>query len=158
MFRNFANKISKIFGSPYAFLGALIIVGVWASSGPVFGFSDTWQLVINTGTTIVTFLMVFLIQNTQNRDSKAMQLKLDELIRATKARDAFVDLEDLSDEELTQLDKEFQTIHQKQIAGPVLKKLHKSIEIENELRKAGDRHSVEKLNHIINIITAKHDG
>ncbi len=156
MFRNFANKISKIFGSPYAFLGALVIVGVWASSGPVFDFSDTWQLIINTGTTIVTFLMVFLIQNTQNRDAKAMQLKLDELIRATKARDAFVDLEDLSDEELAQLDKEFQTIHQKQVGGPVLKKLHKSIEIENELRRAGDRHSVEKLNQIIKKITATH--
>lgn len=134
-------------------MGALIVVGVWASSGPVFGFSDTWQLVINTGTTIVTFLMVFLIQNTQNRDSKAMQLKLDELIRATTARDAFVDLEDLSDEELAQLDKEFQTIHQKQLAGPVLKKLHKSIEIENELRKTGGRHSIEKLNQIIKKIT-----
>lgn len=153
MFRNFANKISKIFGSPYAFLGAILVVGVWASSGPLFNFSDTWQLVINTGTTVVTFLMVFLIQNTQNRDSKAMQLKLDELIRATKARDAFVDLEDLSDEELAQLDKEFQIIHQKQVAGPVLKKLHKSIEIENELRKTGGRQSVEKLNQIIKKIT-----
>lgn len=156
MFRNFANKISKVFGSPYAFLGALIIVGVWASSGPVFGFTDTWQLIINTGTTIVTFLMVFLIQNTQNRDAKAMQLKLDELIRATKARDAFVDLEDLTDEELAQLEREFQTIHEKQVAGPVLKKLHKSIEIENELRKTGDRHSVEKLNNIIRKITDRH--
>jgi low affinity Fe/Cu permease len=153
MFRNFANKISKIFGSPYAFLGAIIAVGIWASSGPLFNFSDTWQLVINTGTTVITFLMVFLIQNTQNRDSKAMQLKLDELIRATRARDAFVDLEDLSDEELGQLDKEFQTIHQKQVAGPVLKKLHKSIEIENEIRKTGARHSVDKLNQIIKKIT-----
>ncbi len=140
-------------GSANAFLGALIVVGVWASSGPLFNFSDTWQLVINTGTTIVTFLMVFLIQNTQNRDAKAMQLKLDEIIRATRARDAFVDLEDLSDEELAQLDKEFQAIHQKQVAGPVLKKLHKSIEIENELRKGGGRNSVEKLNQIIKKIT-----
>src|SRR5690606_33043168 len=113
----------------------------------------TWQLIINTGTTIVTFLMVFLIQNTQNRDAKAMQLKLDELIRVTKARDAFVDLEDLSDEELAQLDKEFQTIHEKQAGGPVMKKLHKSIEIENELRKSGARHSVEKLNRIIRRLT-----
>lgn len=153
MFRNFANRISKIFGSPYAFLGALVIVGIWASSGPVFNFSDTWQLIINTGTTIVTFLMVFLIQNTQNRDAKAMQLKLDELIRATRARDAFVDLEDLSDEELAQLDREFQDIHQKQVAGPVLKKLHKSIEIENEIRKSGSRHSVEKLNNVIRKLT-----
>jgi len=153
MFRNFANRISKISGSAYTFLGALIVVGVWASSGPIFGFSDTWQLVINTGTTIVTFLMVFLIQNTQNRDSKAMQLKLDELIRATKARDAFVDLEDLSDEELAQLNKEFRDIHDKQVAGPVLKKLHKSIQVEHELRKSGGRHSVEKLNEIIKKLT-----
>ena len=155
MFRTFANKISKIAGSSYAFLGAVIVIGVWASSGPLFNFSDTWQLVINTGTTIVTFLMVFLIQNTQNRDAKAMQLKLDELIRATKARDAFVDLEDLSDQELAQLDKEFQTIHQKQVAGPVLRKLHKSIEIENEIRKSGARLSVEKLNEVIKKITSQ---
>lgn len=124
-------------GSAAAFVGALLVVLVWASTGPVFGFSDTWQLVINTGTTIVTFLMVFLIQNTQNRDSKAMQLKLDELIRVSRARDAFVDLEELSDEELAQLDKEFRDLHEKQAAGPVLKKIHASIEVEHERRSRG---------------------
>ena len=84
-FRMVANRISMWAGSAGVFLGAILIVLVWASTGPLFNFSDTWQLVINTGTTIVTFLMVFLIQNTQNRDTKAIQLKLDELIHANKA-------------------------------------------------------------------------
>ncbi len=123
-------------GSANAFLLALIAIGVWASTGSFFDFSNTWQLVINTGTTIVTFLMVFLIQNTQNRDGKAMQLKLDELIRSTKARDAFVNLEDLNDEELAELDKEFQAIHEKQEHSPVMKKLHKTIQAEHERRKS----------------------
>lgn len=135
LFRKIANKISNAAGSANAFLLALGVVVVWALTGPAFGYSDTWQLVINTGTTIVTFLMVFLIQNTQNRDSKAMQLKLDELIRATTARDAFVDLEDLSDEELAELDKEFQQIREKQAGGRVMKKLQISIQLEHERRK-----------------------
>ena len=88
-------------GNPWAFGIALLLILGWALTGPVFGFSDTWQLVINTGTTIITFLMVFLIQNTQNRDSGAIQLKLDELIRATKgAHNGVLDLEELSQEEL----------------------------------------------------------
>lgn len=92
-------------GSSKAFLIAFTIVVIWGISGPIFNFSNTWQLVINTGTTIVTFLMVFLIQNTQNRDGKAVQLKLDELIRASKAaRDNFLNIEDLSDDELAELD------------------------------------------------------
>lgn len=97
--------------------------------------------------------MVFLIQNTQNRDAKAMQLKLDELIRATKARDAFVDLEDLSDEELGELDKEFRGIRDKEAASPVMKKLHKSIQLEHEIRKSGGRRSVDKLNEILKKLT-----
>ena len=98
-------------GSPGAFLLAITVLVAWAVTGPLFGFSDTWQLVINTGTTIVTFLMVFLIQNTQNRDAKAMHLKLDELIRATRgARNALVDLEDLSDDELARLAEEFRLL------------------------------------------------
>src|SRR5688500_18385146 len=90
-FRHFSHRASHVVGTPWAFTLALLVVVVWACVGPLFGFSDTWQLVINTGTTIVTFLMVFLIQATQNRDARAMQLKLDELIRTTKARNAFAD-------------------------------------------------------------------
>ncbi|HYF96498.1 MAG TPA: low affinity iron permease family protein [Patescibacteria group bacterium] len=149
IFRSFSAKISYITGTAYTFAAAILIVALWAFSGPAFGFSDTWQLVINTGTTIVTFLMVFLIQNTQNRDSKAMQLKLDELIRATTARDAFVDLEDLSDEELAELDREFRDIHDKQSSSPVMRKLHKSIELEHEIRKSGARRSTEKLTELL---------
>jgi low affinity Fe/Cu permease len=113
LFRIFAQKTSDRVGSPWAFMLAVATVIVWAVSGPLFGFSDTWQLVINTGTTIVTFLMVFLIQNTQNRDAKAMHLKLDELLRAaSEARTSLVDLEDLSDEELAKLQKQFQQLRE----------------------------------------------
>lgn len=153
IFRAFSNKVSIVTGSAYTFVLAVLVVVLWASSGPFFNFSDTWQLVINTGTTIITFLMVFLIQNTQNRDAKAMQLKLDELIRATKARDAFVDLEDLSDEELAELDRQFRDIHDQQSTSAVMKKLHKSIQVEHELRKSGGRRSVERLNEILKKIT-----
>lgn len=100
-FTRFAKKISHITGKPATFITAVCIVIVWATLGPVFGFSDTWQLVINTGTTIITFLMVFLIQNTQNRDTEALQLKLDELICAIKeANNQVLDLEELDDKEL----------------------------------------------------------
>lgn len=153
IFRKISSTISNIAGTAYAFLGAVLVIVVWSFSGPLFNFSDTWQLVINTGTTIVTFLMVFLIQNTQNRDAKAVHLKLDELIRATKARDAFVDLEDLSDEELSELDKEFRDIRDKESESTVMKKLHKSIQLEHEIRKTGGRRSVEKLNEILKKIT-----
>jgi low affinity Fe/Cu permease len=108
-FHWFAARTSLVLGSPWAFFLALAIVVVWLVSGPVFHFSDTWQLVINTGTTIVTFLMVFLIQNTQNRDAKALHLKLDELIRATRtARNELIELENMSDPELAKLEAEFQ--------------------------------------------------
>ncbi len=130
VFRRTANKISTWTGSAWAFLLAFSIVAVWAVSGPAFHFSSTWQLFINTGTTIVTFLMVFLIQNTQNRDGKALQLKLDELIRASApARDNFLDLEDMSDEELDKLDEEFKRIHDSFEQGPpeVVHKLHNRI-------------------------------
>lgn len=126
-FRKIAAKISYITGTAAAFLGAILLIVVWSVSGPAFHFSNTWQLVINTGTTIITFLMVFLIQNTQNRDGKAMQLKLDELIRTTEARDSFMDLEDLSDAELEVLDQEFRALHEKQMASPTLHKLHSKI-------------------------------
>jgi low affinity Fe/Cu permease len=100
-FTRFAKATARAAGHPTTFGLALLIILAWAATGPIFGFSDTWQLVINTGTTIVTFLMVFLIQNTQNRDSVAMQIKLDELLRAAKgAETAMADLEDLTEEEL----------------------------------------------------------
>src|SRR6266571_3005421 len=112
LFRKFAHTISAIVGSSWAFIMAVAIVVVWAATGPLFRFSDTWQLVINTGTTIITFLMVFLIQNTQNRDAKAIHLKLDELIKGVKgARTSLVNLEELSDKDLERLHKEFERIH-----------------------------------------------
>jgi len=108
IFRRFSHRASEWVGSPGAFIVAVFIVLTWLVSGPMFGYSDTWQLVINTATTIVTFLMVFLIQNTQNRDAKAIHLKLDELIRTTeRARNSLVDLESFSDEELAQLQEQF---------------------------------------------------
>jgi len=98
-------------GQPWAFVLSVTLLLVWAISGPFFGFSETWQLIINTATTIVTFLMVFLIQNTQNRDSRAFNLKLDELIRSTKkARNALIDLENMTDEELAEIQKQFERI------------------------------------------------
>jgi low affinity Fe/Cu permease len=110
-FRVFARRSSVMLGSAWAFCGAVFVILVWLVTGPAFHFSDTWQLIINTATTVVTFLMVFLIQNTQNRDAKAMHLKLDELIRAIKgARNKLVDLEGLSDEELSKLEKQFQRL------------------------------------------------
>ena len=107
-------------GSPWASVLAMLVIIVWAATGPLFGFSDTWQLVINTSTTIITFLMVFLIQNTQNRDAKVMHLKLDELIRAVKeARNELIDLEDMSEEELRNLEKEFRKLRtEKSDASP----------------------------------------
>jgi len=107
-FRRFAHRVSQLVGTSWAFILAVLVILVWSVTGPMFGYSDTWQLVINTGTTIVTFLMVFLIQNTQNRDAKAIHLKLDELIKAVKgARTGLVNLEELSDSELERLQKEF---------------------------------------------------
>ena len=110
-FRVFARRCSIMLGSAWAFGGAVLVIVVWLITGPTFHFSDTWQLIINTATTVITFLMVFLIQNTQNRDAKAMHLKLDELIRAIKgARNRLVDLEGLLDEELSTLEKQFQRL------------------------------------------------
>src|SRR5215475_8257610 len=107
-FGHFAAHASGWLGSKWAFAGAVLVIVMWAASGYLFHFSDTWQLVINTGTTIVTFLMVFLIQNTQNRDARAINLKLDELIRAVdKARNEMMDIEKLSDVELDHLEKQF---------------------------------------------------
>jgi len=113
-FRLFAKRSSKVLGSAWAFGSAILIIVIWALTGPMFHYSNTWQLIINTGTTIVTFLMVFLIQNTQNRDAKAAHLKLDEIIRALKgARNEFIDLEKLADEDLASLEKQFERVRKK---------------------------------------------
>ncbi len=113
-FSRFANRTASAAGHPAVFAGACAIIVGWALTGPAFGFSDTWQLVINTGTTIVTFLMVFLIQNTQNRDSKAMQLKLDELIRATEgAHNALLDLEELTEKDLEKIRRKYEELAKK---------------------------------------------
>jgi low affinity Fe/Cu permease len=102
-FIRFANATARMAGSPGAFLTAVLVVLIWGACGPLFGYSETWQLVINTGTTIVTFLMVFLIQNTQNRDGFALQTKLDELIRSSSAENIFMGIEKLTDKELEEL-------------------------------------------------------
>ena len=116
-FHKIAHIASEVLGTAWAFLLALAIIVIWAATGPLFQFNDTWQLVINTSTTIVTFLMVFLIQNTQNRDAKAIHLKLDELIRAVgAARTGLVDLEEMSEEELDKLHSEFQELRRRKAA------------------------------------------
>ena len=115
-FRLFAQKVSQITGNAKTFILATVLIATWLITGPIFNFSDTWQLVINTSTTIITFLMVFIIQNTQNRDARATQLKLDELIRATRsARNSMVDLENLDDEDLEKVTDEFHQIHEKEL-------------------------------------------
>ena len=113
-FTRFAKWTARATGRPAAFMLAALVIVVWVVTGPLFGFSDTWQLVINTGTTIVTFLMVFLIQNTQNRDTEALQVKLDELIRATKdADDCLLDLEELDDKELDKIRASYEELAEK---------------------------------------------
>jgi low affinity Fe/Cu permease len=110
-FTRFTKWTARASGKSVTFIGALLIIVAWAITGPIFGFSDTWQLVINTGTTIITFLMVFLIQSTQNRDSEAMQVKLDELIHVMKgAQNALLDLEELEEEELDRIREGYQKI------------------------------------------------
>lgn len=137
IFRIVANRVSTWAGSASVFLGAFLIVIVWGTTGPLFDFSDTWQLVINTGTTIVTFLMVFLIQNTQNRDSKAVQIKLDELIRATKgARQYYVGLEDLTDDELAALDQQFKDLASHPSTTRAIKRLQETIALAHAERKS----------------------
>jgi low affinity Fe/Cu permease len=115
VFRKFAQKASQIVGSSWAFILVVLLITVWALTGPWFHYSDTWQLVINTASSIVTFLMVFLIQNTQNRDAKAIHLKLDELLKGVAgARTGMVNLQSLSDAELENLQEEFQRLHLKE--------------------------------------------
>ena len=139
IFRKFAHHTSVLVGSPWAFIAAVMVIVLWAVTGPLFGFSDTWQLVINTGTTIVTFLMVFLIQNTQNRDAKAIHLKLDELLRAVQgARTGLIDLEDLPDEELEHLQQWFQRLRVREEQNASQKALEAVVE-EREQRESARR-------------------
>ncbi|HEY3309621.1 MAG TPA: low affinity iron permease family protein [Desulfuromonadaceae bacterium] len=114
MFHSFARKSAEALGTPYAFAIAVLLLIMWGVTGPFYDFSDTWQLIVNTATTIVTFIMVFLIQNTQNRDARAIHLKLDELLKAQKgARNSLVDLEDMTDQELDRLQHEFERVRKK---------------------------------------------
>jgi low affinity Fe/Cu permease len=133
-FRKFASVTSNVVGSSWSFIGAVLIIVIWGATGPAFVYSDTWQLVINTGTTIITFLMVFLIQNTQNRDAKAIHLKLDELLRASEgARTSMANLENLPDEELVRLQKEFARLCETRGVGK-----HAVEAIEGELEDRAD--------------------
>jgi low affinity Fe/Cu permease len=115
-FRTFAARTADRLGSPWAFFAAVLAVAVWLFTGPLFRFSNAWQLVINTATTIVTFLMVFLIQTTQNRDARAIHLKLDELIRSSKARNVFADLENATEAELEAFAEEFRKLREDRLA------------------------------------------
>jgi low affinity Fe/Cu permease len=134
-FNRFAHRAADLVGSPAAFMLGLGVIAIWAMTGPVFNYNDTWQLVINTGTTIITFLMVFLIQNTQNRDSRAVHLKLDELIRSAQAaRNELVGLEALSDAELDALQLEFTQLHDR-----AERKLHTIQEHRSRREPAGKR-------------------
>jgi len=113
-FRALAEGAARVVGSYWAFLVAIVVVVLWAVTGPIFNYSDTWQLIINTGTTIVTFLMVFLIQNTQNRESRIVSLKLDELLRGVEgARTGFINLDDMSDDELQAVQEEFARLRER---------------------------------------------
>ena len=123
-FGRFAKRTEHIVGHPLTFVLMLLLIAIWAVTGPIFGFSDTWQLVINTGTTIITFLMVFLIQNTQNRDTGAMQTKLDELIRAIEgAHNALLDLEELDESEIEHIRHDY-----RQLAEEARRALEKGME------------------------------
>src|SRR6185503_5923080 len=134
LFRRFAHATARAVGSVWAFFLAFFVIVAWAVTGPVFGFSDTWQLIINTSTTIVTFLMVFLIQATQNRDSRELHLKLDELLRAiSKARTGMADLEELSDKELDALLHDFHHARKKRGMAELVEKGAEDGDEEGEL-------------------------
>jgi low affinity Fe/Cu permease len=134
-FSQAAQWTARQCGKPHTFVGACLIIVVWGACGPIFGYSDTWQLIINTGTTIVTFLMVFLMQNTQNRDTASVQIKLDELIRANaNARNAMLSLEDLTEDQLIRLKATFA-----QLAGVPGGEQHKLQEVREELEGVGEK-------------------
>ncbi|HET6804893.1 MAG TPA: low affinity iron permease family protein [Frateuria sp.] len=155
-FRSFAEATARYSGKPAAFLIAAAVIVVWAVTGPMFGFNDTWQLVINTGTTIITFLMVFLIQNSQNRDSAALQIKLDELIRATRARNSLLDVDNLDEDALERIRENYRKLaHNKEEEARQAKRASHRVraaeesseacqeirEIERELAKASPDHA-----------------
>jgi len=132
-FHKASTKISNASGKASAFVLSVLIIVIWAAVGPIFDYSDTWQLVINTGTTVITFLMVFLIQNTQNRDSKSIHLKLDELIRTQKnASNAFMDLDNRTDQELVELEEHFAIMSSK-VTGEKLQRQQKKEANEHRL-------------------------
>jgi low affinity Fe/Cu permease len=143
VFRQFAHIASEKLGTHWAFLAAVLLIVGWAASGPFFDFSETWQLIINTGTTVITFLMVFLIQSTQNRDARAIHLKLDELIRASEARNVFADLENATDQELDAFQHEFEQLRKQGRRGAdvVTEARDRALETPDEpaRRRRGDR-------------------
>ena len=135
-FSRFASSTAQFVGNPMVFFAAVVLLIVWAVSGPYFHYSDTWQLIINTSTTIVTFLVVFLIQNTQNRDAKALHLKLDELIRSHHpANDDLIDIQKLSDEELDALEERYRKIREACEARRGGKSIEAAVEQDSEKRK-----------------------
>jgi low affinity Fe/Cu permease len=134
LFADFASTVAHLSGRPLTFALSVFVILAWATTGPIFGFSDTWQLVINTGTTIVTFLMVFLIQNTQNRDGAAIQAKLDELIRASAAQNVYIGIEHLTEDEVNQLREKCETRAKLHKAGERAQKA-----ADHKAREAADR-------------------
>ncbi len=157
-FHNISNKISELSGSTMAFLLAVIGIMVWLISGPYFHFSNTWLIAIATITDVVIFLMVFSIQNTQNRDSRAVQLKLNELIIADKkARDTFIGLEELTDDELSDLDEEFKQLLGRLEVHPAMHKLHKTIKQEKSKRPGLYDRAEHFVDNLLNPTTSNHD-
>ncbi len=152
-FNRFSTAITKITGGVYAFIVAIVIVIIWAVTGPVFKFSDTWQLVINTGTTIVTFLMVFVIQHSQNKDTIALQLKLNELIAASHASNKLISVEDLTDEELEVMQKFY--VHLSSITKNEKKNQIHSLEEQKEIIENEEENIEENINEVKKIIPKK---
>jgi low affinity Fe/Cu permease len=136
IFRHLAHWTAEATGTVWVFGGALLLIAIWLATGPLFHYSDAWQLVINTGTTIVTFLMVFLIQNTQNRDARAIHLKLDELIRVSEARDLFMNLEELSDKELENLAENLALMRERSVEKLALRAEARKREVQDRVPSA----------------------
>lgn len=149
MFSRFARWVSTTMAHPVSFALALLTVLIWASAGPLFDFSETWQLVINTGTTIITFLMIFILQHAQNRDARAAQVKLDELLRAMRgARNELIDLENLTEEELSHYCREFQQLHLRYastLAARAGSRPPTEVKVTTEVSKEGDKTSVKSV-------------